>query len=491
MVCLLWNPTAPRYVSRLVVGGLIAFCILGLAVPPPPGVAQPIAHNNLRDRPNLVFLLVDDATCEQIKAMPFTRRYFERNGIVFENAYVSTALCCPSRAVLLTGKFAHNTGLYFGRDPDNPDRGRGGVVGFNALGYDMANLAVWLQQAGYRTGLVGKYLNGYEDLSLGVPPGWDEWNALADTAFSYYDYDMSINGRRVHYGYHEQDYSTDVTRDHAVRFLSANDDRPFFLWTSFVAPHSPAQEAPRHAGTLSELNIDLGPAFNETDVSDKPTWVRNLPLMDDFTQTLYLARYRKALACLLAVDEAVEAMINCLRNREQLENTLIIFMSDNGFSFGTHRHVTKTSPFNEDSNVPFMASFPRIVSSPRIDKDNFVMNVDVATTFLAAAGVRADTDGIDLLPVLREPGRVLRDAALLEARSLDATDDHCRDQPDCSRPSYSGIVTRSHKYVEYVNGERELYDRQRDPFELLNVYDLTDPTLVSQLAQRLRALKDL
>jgi len=227
-------------------------------------------------KPNFVFILTDDMRKGDLKYMPKTRSLLQNKGMSFQKAYVSNALCCPSRATIMRGQYAHNTGIWHNHGA--PDGGWGGYK-FN--GNEQDNVATRLHDAGYRTALIGKYLNGY--YATDVPVGWDKWFAISSRGFDYFDYDVNDNGTIRHYGTSKRDYLTDVLRRQTRAFIAASVARgePFFAYVAPKAPHPPATPAPRHLHTYDGEKAPRLPSFNEADVSDKPAWIQRMPQFSD------------------------------------------------------------------------------------------------------------------------------------------------------------------------------------------------------------------
>ena len=207
------------------------------------------------DRPNFVVIVTDDQRWDTLGSMPAVRRLLMTGGVTFRNAFVTTPSCCPSRVSLLTGQYSHRSGVLDG----SVDNAPGGAPAFD----DDSSLATWLDDAAYRTGLIGKYLNDYAQLPVGyVPPGWDEWFAIAQgpPQVRYYDFALNENGEIVRYGDEPPDYSTSVLRRKALRFVEG--EGPFFLYFAPIAPHLPSTPA------LDDLNTpvdvwDPPPSFGE------------------------------------------------------------------------------------------------------------------------------------------------------------------------------------------------------------------------------------
>ncbi|MDP9384924.1 MAG: sulfatase-like hydrolase/transferase, partial [Actinomycetota bacterium] len=298
----------------LLLGLLAASAAVGAA--PLPASAEGPA------RPSFVVIVTDDQTYADLDAMPRTRALIGVAGTTFERAYVSYPLCCPSRATFLTGRYAHNHGVRSTTPSDG---------GFEALDAEHT-LPVWLRAAGYDTSHVGKYLNGYGlRRPATVPPGWADWHGTVDkSTYQMWGYTLHENGVDTTYGdFHAEDpalYQTDVLRDRAVEIIDAHgpggDEDPFFLSLAFVAPHGEVADpgsttlphvrpAPRHAGLFGTLQPD-SPAFDELDVRDKPPYVRRLRRIGPTARERIGEDLRARRESLLAVDEAVEAVVGAL-----------------------------------------------------------------------------------------------------------------------------------------------------------------------------------
>lgn len=439
--------------------------------------------NPARDpgKPNIIIILTDDQPVGTTYVMETLNQELIGNGINFNNGFVTTPLCCPSRASILTGEYASHHGVLTNRKPN------GGAAAF----VDTTTLATWLNDAGYATAWMGKYMNAYEDLKPAgyVPPGWDEWDVIYnggddELTRMYLGYSMSENGKIVQYGKKDRDYSTDVIARKGVEFIKDSADEPFFLVMSFFAPHQPYKPATRHNKLFSADLIEWRPpSFNEEDVTDKPQWVQNV----DSALVDYIDKeYKRSLRTLVAVDEGIADVLEALDDIDQRDNTFIVFMSDNGLTWGEHRLTTsKNCPYEECIRVPFVISYPALITQPRQD-NRLVTNVDLAPTFLELAGLPIpDTvDGTSLLSLLHDdPGLAWRDAVLIEHWP---TGEGFGD----TIPTFYGVRTDAWKYVEYDTGEKELYDLVNDPYELENqILNPEYQTLMAELATRLAELK--
>jgi N-acetylglucosamine-6-sulfatase len=422
--------------------GVIRALLIGvtsLAFAAPAGAAQP----------NIVLIVTDDQRWDTLGYMPTVQSELVGRGVTFQNAFVTNPLCCPSRASVLTGAYSHTNGVYTNGEP------LGGFSKFR----DESTVATWLDDAGYETALIGKYLNGYSGSY--VPPGWDRWVAFTPgqtasrPAPGYYTYGYNIDGEDFPY-VEQTTYSTDFIAQEAVSFLQAA-QRPFFLYFAPFAPHSPATPARRHESAFSELGRWRPPSYNESDISDKPPWVRAKTRLDATQRAKRDAFRIRQLQSLLAVDEAVGSILQALSESGDLANTLIVFMSDNGYLWGEHRLSGKIYPYEESIRVPFVVRYDALVGTARTDTRP-VLGIDVAPTFAALAGVTApNRDGGSILPLLAaDEGATWRSRFLVESLG--------------SRPPpYCALRTLRHLFVTYSTGDRELYDLVVDPYELQNL----------------------
>ncbi len=460
-----------------------AVAVITLGVSAESAVA-PSAPEARGDRPNFVVLMTDDQTVADLQVMPRTRRLLGGRGIRFANSYVSYPVCCPSRATYLSGQYAHNhhvMGLY-------PPTG-----GYARFDRDN-DLPVWLEDAGYATAHIGKYLNGYgSELPADVPPGWTEWYGAVDmSTYKMWGYTLNENGSLHTYGSpFEEDprlYQTDVFRRRAVSFIKrrAPDRSPFFLSVAFVAPHHevPAirartghlvRPAPRDAGTLAYDPVPASPAFAEASLADKPAFLRRHERLDARSIAAIAARRRDRQESLLAVDDAVGAIVAALRRSGELDHTYILFTSDNGYMQGEHDVPSgKMLPYEPSTQVPLLLRGPGIPE--HAVSHELVANVDLAPTILKASHAQAGKllDGRSLLPFARDPRKRSARPILHEtggSRYVFARDEDLGGDSDIRRVmSYRAVRTRRWLWVEYRDGARELYDRRTDPQELHSLH---------------------
>jgi arylsulfatase A-like enzyme len=441
-------------------------------------------------RPNILFILTDDMRASDLQYMPNTQNLLEKQGVKFTNAWVTRSLCCPSRSTILRGQYAHNHNVWTNVYPS------GGFWKFHDQGLENSTIATWLDDTGYDTILIGKYLNPYgldrdnnNSPTTYVPPGWDRWYAWKGTyRYTHIKYDMIENGRIVTY-YRSETDDTDLYAQTAERFIRQTaGGAPFFMHLSPNAPHDPAYYAPRHANEFSDTPLPRPPSFNEKAVSDKPTWVRNRPLLTS-TDVQHLTKlYRDRLRALQSVDEMVGRLVDALKDTGELSDTYIFFTSDNGIYLGEHRLTHKGAAYNASPHVPLLVRGPGVPQGAI--RSQMVLNNDLAPTFADLGGVQVPSfvDGRSLKPLLAtnfSPGSSWRTAFLIEHRRAPEEQEDVR-----VIPNYYAVRTSRYIYVEYpTTGEKELYDLKTDPYELRNIYESAPPTLLSDLQARLDALK--
>jgi len=428
----------------------VVFVVLG-------GFASPATA-----QPNVILIVTDDQRRDSLEYMPIVQAELVAKGVTFDHAMVVNPLCCPSRATILTGTYSHTTGVWTNAPP-------GG--GFAALD-DSSTLPVWLHAKGYETALIGKYLNGYDAHNTTpayIPPGWDRWFAFWGTE-DYFNYQASDQGSLVSFGGDEASYSTDVLAAQAETFIRSARS-PFFLYFTPKAPHFSGggetadpfriEPAPRHVGALAGLESWSSSSVNEQDISDKPAWVRGLPLIRQGD----IDRLREGqLESLLAVDDGLARMLTALRDIGQLDNTVIIFTSDNGYGWGEHRWAGKRAPYEEEIDVPLVVRIG--AGSAPMTRHELVANVDLAPAIAELTGASAPgVEGRSFVPLLNGLTVSWRHRVLVESY------DDGRSQPSSYKggvPSFCLVRGQRWKYVQYGTGEEELYDLGHDASELTN-----------------------
>jgi len=493
-------------------------------------------------KPSFVVIQTDDQTMEELYdgvrmlsgaeefAMPNTLQMLGEKGVTFTRYYTPYSLCAPSRVSLLTGRYAHNNHVQ-GNVPPN-----GGWTGFQSRLAYSHNLATWLQGAGYRTIHIGKILNGYGDAPYSpgteVPPGWSSWHTILNSDTNHYAYGYMLNNNGVVEGpygnsgswetreYGEIDdagcpyaplngkpcyFETDKFNQLAVEELAATSpEQPFYMQVDYTTPHGdyrrPAgpQPATRDIGRFAgaPLPDNRAEGFNEGNVNDKPRFIREAPYLSATEIHTYRVYYQNCLAALISVDEGVKQILDQLGALNRLQNTYVIFTSDNGFFFGQHRLVGgKFLAYEPATHLPLIVRGPGI--EPNTHTGQFASTVDIAPTILELAEVTPDKsiDGTSLVPFMKEPSLRTRRPLLFE--SFVQTNDVEQDGNAATGESttaagpargklgvkgaaahasvvappknYYGIRLGPYKYIEWPDGEKELYDINKDPYELNNI----------------------
>ncbi len=437
--------------------------------------------------PNVVLLMTDDQTVRDLQVMSHTRAAIGAQGVTFTDYRAAFPLCCPARSTMLTGQYAHNHRVLGNKPP------RGGY----ALLDKLHTLPVALQQHGYANSHIGKYLNGYERKPFrNIPPGWSNWHGTLRT-YRMYGFQLNDNGVVHTYGSlrrpNKRLYQTNVLRRIATRFIRgrAHADHPFFLSVAFLAPHAEIFDGFSHAprpdpddvGRFAHKPLPRDPSFDEADMSDKPAWLdRQLGgprhALKPARIVAITRRFRARQETLLAVDRAVEAIVDTLRDTGQLRGTYIIFTSDNGFMEGQHRIQSgKVVAYEPSTALPLLMRGPGIPAG-RVSREP-VMDVDLAPTILDMTDAPHHgwtIDGRSMLPFAQSPQRArtsrprLMEVGPQDSRRGDLDQDGARVRRTerLRLPRYGGVATSRYRYVRYFSGQEELYDLARDPFQIAN-----------------------
>lgn len=449
-------------------------------------------------QPNFLVVMTDDQTVESLRVMPNVNRLLRRQGTTFSNMVVNDSDCCPSRATMLTGQQSRHHGVLWNAPPTG---------GFEAFTGQDTTLPVALQSAGYETVMIGKYLNRFgarDPEDRYVPPGWDDFKATLWPAESlYYEAAFFDNGRVVETG--EDDYVTDVITRYATDAIDriGAGSKPFFMLVGQIAPHgeagiplreadpanidaqiaerypylvSPATPEEKYANRFSDEQLPASPAFDEADVSDKPEVLQRRPL-DTANIDAIRGGYRAELRTLLSVDDSVKVMIDALEAKCMLDNTYVVYTSDNGYFHGEHRYpYGKYLAYQPSRDVPLIVRGPGVKAGAV--QPSVVSNVDFAPTFaeLAGATLLREPDGRSLVPLLRAgPSERWGRAVYLEG--------HAPDGP--LRPQFDGLYTGTFSYFDYGDAGTEFYDLVKDPDELNNLAGLPEAAGKIRSAQNL------
>ena len=418
--------------------------------------------------PNFVVIMTDDLNNQSMARLPGIETLMGSKGVTFENSYVTYALCCPSRATFLRGQYPHNHGI-------TGCEGNLGEPRFRQLGRDQSTVATWLDDAGYQTKYLGKYLNGYQGPY--IPPGWDEWYALQGNVENNV---VNNDGRSVQ----PTGNSTDVFADKASNFIrrSSANPQPFFVTVGTKAPHRPPEVPDRYQQSFADARLPRPPSFDEVNVSDKPQWVRSYPRLTQARIDKEQELYQKRLRSMLPVEDLLRQVIATLRQTGELNNTYILFTSDNGFHQGQHRLVAgdKKTAYEEDIGVPLMVRGPGIPADEV--RQELVLNNDLAPTIADLAGTSTPSfvDGSSLAPLLIGPPPSSWRTAFLEEGWRPSS-------PPV--PTHKSVHTQRYTFTGYETSEYELYDLNADPDQLNSKPRAGNEQLYSDLQASLDALQ--
>jgi N-acetylglucosamine-6-sulfatase len=371
-------------------------------------------------RPNVVFVLTDDLSWNLVAHMPQVQR-LQADGLTFNDYTVTDSLCCPSRSSILTGRFPHDTGVFTNGGTD------GGFDYFHGHGEEAHTFATALQASGYRTAMMGKYLNGYRPAATQggtrpyVPPGWSEWD-VAGNGYPELNYNLNENHSVVHYGNRPRDYLTDVLAGKGAAFVasSAAAHQPFLLEIATFAPHAPYTPAPRDADSFPGLTAPRGPAF-DTLPTDAPPWLAGRTRLTPTETAAIDTGFRRRVQAVQAVDRLIATLRAALARAGVAGDTYLVFSSDNGHHMGQYRlNPGKMTAFDTDIRVPLVVAGPGV--APGSTSAAQVQNVDLAPTFQSLAGttVSSTVDGRSLVPLLHGgSGTGWRTTALVEHHGPD------------------------------------------------------------------------
>lgn len=386
------------------------------------------------ERPNFLIIVTDDQRYDTMEYMPKTQELIFDQGVTFSSGYITTPFCCPSRASILTGMYASNHDVH---------------VNENELKYK--TVVDDMHKNGYYTGLVGKYLNSWDG---SMRPEYDFWVSFwGGTIPSYYDPDLNINGTWSK----QTGYITYLFKDQAIEFLdkAANQSKPFLLLFTPNAPHAPFTPADEDKGLYQYLPKHRPENYNEEDISDKPLSIAGKPLLTEEDETTIENVRRRQILTLTSLDRSIAEVMAKLEETGEMDNTVVIFISDNGKHWGEHRMDSKSTAYEESVKVPFAIRYPPLIPAPYIE-GGLVANIDIAPTLYELSETKAPNamDGLSLVPLLNGTDD-WRTCLLLEA------------WPD--RGHWTALHTGQYVYIETDDDLSEFYDLTIDPYEMNNM----------------------
>ncbi|MBN8672532.1 MAG: sulfatase [Chitinophagales bacterium] len=439
-------------------------------------------------KPNIIFILTDDFAGNLVEFMP-NLKAMQREGVTFSHYYVSNSLCCPSRSSIFTGRLPHNTGVQTNTKPN------GGYEVFMEQGNAQESFCTALQQAGYKTAMMGKLLNGYLPTKHPPLPGWTDW-FVAGAGYRNFDYDINSNGQVVHFGHAPGDYLTDVLSSRTDSLIRAWKDQPFFIEIATFTPHGPFIPAPRHQQLFNAEKAPRTPAFNKQADSTAPGWLRKIRPLGVQQIDRIDNIFRNRLRCIMSIDEMLGSIRKTLNETGASSNTYIFFSSDNGYHLGDYSLLQgKQTAFDIDIRVPLIACGPHVAKGSL--QQAIVSNIDLAPTFVALAGAQltVQPDGRDIQHLLLEQNTEKinwRNFAIIEHRRVndDRNDPDRQEAEDGRLPSYTALRFHNLLYIEYETGEISCYDVQNDPYELKNIASVLPGEVQKRLHSILLAAKN-
>ncbi len=436
-------------------------------------------------RPNFVFVLTDDLAWNLVSHMPHVQA-LQRSGATMSHYYVVDSLCCPSRSAIFTGEYPHEDGVFTNSGSD------GGYATYDAHGDQQKSFAVALQKSGYRTAMMGKYLNGYQP-SDPMPPGWEEWD-VAGNGYPEFNYTLNEDGYQHHYGHAPDDYLTDVLSAKASSFIgsSASSGRPFMLEVATFAPHAPYTPAPRYAHAADGVAYPKTAAYDRLPASP-PSWLSQRGPLTAAEQKRITKAYRERVEADLSVDDMIGHLEDELKAKGLARNTYFIFSSDNGYHMGEYRLLPgKQTAYDTDIHVPLIVSGPGVPADRTVSQ--LTSNIDLRPTFETLAGVPVPStvDGHSLAALWHgQQPTGWRQAILIEHHGPDDTpgDPDAQNAMRADPPSYEALRTASALYalyVRYAHGGQEYYNTATDPSEL---DDLASKGIPAGLPKALNAMQ--
>jgi N-acetylglucosamine-6-sulfatase len=482
--------------------------VLGATVLVPLPLHSPAAAARMSGRPNFVLITADDMRPSDLRAMPFTRRVLARRGVTFTDAIAPFPLCCPARASILTGQYAHNHGVRSNRWPNGS---------YWAFRHRDNTLPVWLRRQGYSTAMVGKFLAEYAKHKPAelvhrrlyeVPPGWTHWYALYGKVHSYAHLTLNVDTpksrpHRITRDRYVTNFLTGITEDLIGTYHRTR--RPFFIWLSQVAPHgtknggwNPPLPHPRDRGDFAGVRLARGPVYRSAlneDTSDKRGPMPSLPAV---SLRRLRGLYQRRLESLKSLDRSVRRVVAQLKHTGEFGHTVIIFTSDNGYGMGEHRWVSKGMPHDAVLKIPMIISAPGLKHRyrpgaglhQRVRVDESVTTIDIAPTIVGASGATAGRtpEGLNMLRPSQNPDhtpggdRVVLIEAGPKTRFVSADAKFVGVRTD--RWTWFGWHATVEGELLHLGG-REFYDRRTLPSQVTNI---EDPALFPGVRLRLSDL---
>ncbi|XP_028274098.1 glucosamine (N-acetyl)-6-sulfatase (Sanfilippo disease IIID), b [Parambassis ranga] len=464
---------------------------------------------------NIVLILTDDQDVQLggLTPMKKTKALIGEAGATFVNAFTVSPLCCPSRSSILTGRYPHN------HEVRNNSLSGNCSSPVWQKGPESEAFPVYLGKQKYQTFFAGKYLNQYGKKEAGgvehVPPGWDQWHALAGNS-QYYNYTLSVNGKEEKHGdSYQEDYLTDLILNQSLRFLDDHSPQhPFFMMLSTPAPHSPWTAAPQYQKEFGNVQAPRDGSFDK--LGKDKHWLLRQPVspMPNSTLTFLDNAYRRRWQTLLSVDDMVETLVKKLDGMKELDNTYIFYTSDNGYHTGQFSlPIDKRQLYEFDIKVPLMVRGPGIKPNQTLQAP--VLNIDLAPTIMDISGVNLSSVNVDGQSFLAQMAPSLRNGTVRPFFLVEYTGEgHPTSDPACPKlgpglsecfpdcvcedaynNTYACVRTldgqTNMQYCEFADSESfvEVYNLAADPYQLENILKKVDPSVLQTMNQRLIKLQ--
>jgi N-acetylglucosamine-6-sulfatase len=423
---------------------------------------------------NIIFILIDDMRYDAMSYLghPILKTpnldHLAKNGILFKNGFVTTSLCSPSRASIITSLYAHKH-----CDINNS----------TTLPKMIPTFPVELQKLGYKTGFIGKWHMG--NISDDPQPGFNRWVSFRGQGV-YFNPLFNIDGKHIQ----REGYTPDITTEYSIDFIRKYKNNPFFLYMSHKAVHALFEPAPRHKGKYSNVTVPKPKSFTNTpeNYKGKPEWVKKQRNSWHGVDGMYDHQmdfdqfYKDYCECVLGVDDSIGELLDILNNEGLLEDTLIIFMGDNGFLFGEHGLIDKRAMYEPSIKIPLIVHCPELAQKGQI-KDELVLNIDIAPTILDVAGIKIpfSMHGKSFLPLIKGSNVEWRKEFLYE---------YFWEREYPQTPTVTGLRTTKYSYMKYYSiwDQNELYDVEKDPDQMNNL--LGNVRLTTQSGQLNNQIKD-
>jgi arylsulfatase A-like enzyme len=449
-------------------------------------------------KPNIILINLDDADAELFSEETLSTRFpnlhaLAGRSVKFNNVHATTPLCGPSRACLLRAQYAHRCGIRV-NEPDVPNAYGfdGGMKSYLDRGYASNDLSTWMQDAGYHTIQVGKFL--HHQTVFTIPEGWDDF--YSSVGGHYYD-TYRITNRNGPGPYAERladgVYRTNAEADDSVALIQqrtiSNDGKPFFMFLNPYGPHRQQEGSQemydaKYANLWNNATMPASPAYDEEDVSDLSGPVKTMNRLNPYAHGYVARHYRERLLAMKSVDDMVGDIVAVLKNRGIEDNTYIFVTSDNGFALGHNRLVSKGIPSNRSTNVPLLVSGPGVIPD---ETDHLLAHIDLGPTIVQLAGGRTPNfvDGVSFARLIADPQnpRGVRDNVLIENFETRSMFGQNKEFASAALRLKNGL------YIEWATGGREYFNLSNDPEQLSNIYKSIAPQTRTTFANILRRSK--